>query len=66
MKKFEKYRENLRYDEATGHVYSYNTLVAKKEGPYLIELGYWSVTTRKHVNYAAAQLGLAVREYQKK
>ena len=66
MTKFEKFRENLRYDEATGNVYSYDTLVAKKDGLYLIELGYWSLTTRKHVNYVAAELGLTVRQYQKK
>ena len=66
MTKFEKFRENLRYDEATGNVYSYDTLVAKKDGLYLIELGYWSATTRTHVNYVAAELGLTVRQYKKK
>lgn len=42
-------------------VYSYNTHVATQHGDRLVEHGYYSVTTRKHVNYAAAQLGLRVQ-----
>ena len=37
---------------------SYSTLVARVEDSKLIELGRWSKTTTKHVNYVAKQLGL--------
>ena len=45
-------------------VYSYDTHVATKKGDRLIELKYYSVATRKHVNYAAEQLGLRVQHCQ--
>lgn len=45
-------------------VYSYNTHVATKQGDRLVELSYHSVTTRKHINYAAEQLGLRVQHCQ--
>jgi len=60
MKKFQKYKTNLSYD--TEWVYSYKTRVAKIDTPYLVKLGYWSVTTSKHINYAARELGLTVIE----
>jgi hypothetical protein len=44
-------------------VWSYSTNVARKEGNKLIELGYWSVTTRKHVNYVANELNLNLIKY---
>lgn len=54
--KFSKYKANLSYD---GHsVFSYGTRVAHVQGAELIQLGWWSVTTQKHVNYAAQELGL--------
>ena len=59
--KFPKYRENLRvlYTDNLGtFVQSYNTLVAKVEDTKLIQLGWWSKTTQKHINYAAKELGL--------
>lgn len=46
------------------HIYSYGKHVATKQGDRLVELGYYSVTTRKHVNYAAEQLGLRVQHCQ--
>lgn len=45
-------------------VYSYDTHVATQQGDRLIELRYYSVTTRKHINYAAEQLGLRVQHCQ--
>ena len=59
---FAKYKQNLRvanYDGAD-YVVSYTTRVAKIDygKGELIQLGYWSVTTQKHINYAANQLGL--------
>lgn len=59
--KFPKYRENLRvlYTDNLGtFVQSYDTLVAKVEDTKLIQLGWWSKTTQKHINYAAKELGL--------
>ena len=58
MKNFEKYKQNLRQDGR--EIYSYNTLVARVNRGYthLTQLGYWSMTTQKHINYAAKQLNL--------
>ena len=53
---FKKYKANLSYD---GHsVFSYGTRVAHVDGQELKQLGWWSVTTQKHINYAADELGL--------
>ena len=57
MRKFDKYKENLR--EHNGEIWSYNTKVAEiKDDGKLHQLGWWSVTTQKHINYAAKELGL--------
>jgi len=53
---FDKYKKNLEYKGE--FVYSYGTKVARVEYPNLIQLGWWSVTTQKHINYAARELGL--------
>jgi hypothetical protein len=58
MKKFTKYRENLSHDDK--YVYSYGTKVAEIKGKTLVKLGYWSMTTTKHINYAGKELGLKV------
>jgi hypothetical protein len=58
VKRFDKYRQNLTYDER--YVYSYGTTVAEIRKDILFVLGYWSRTTAKHVNYAAEQLKLKV------
>jgi len=51
-----KYKANLK---VTGNkVFSYNTHVATIEGNDLIQLGYWSQTTQKHINYVADELDL--------
>lgn len=54
--KFTKYTQNLQVKD--GYVWSYTTKVARIESEELIQLGWWSVTTQKHINYAAEQLGL--------
>ena len=51
---FKRYKQNLRYEHP--YLISYTTKVAKVCGDYLKELGYCSVTTRKHVNYASQEL----------
>ncbi len=57
---FKKYKQNLRLViiEGIEYVQSYQTLVARVEGKNLIQLGWWSVTTQKHINYAAKELNL--------
>ena len=57
---FERYKENLRLVDFDGSTYvqSYSTRVAKVDGNKLVQLGWWSKTTQKHINYAAKQLGL--------
>ena len=57
---FPKYKQNLRLvtNDLGTFVQSYSTLVAKVEDTKLVQLGWWSVTTQKHINYAAQQLGL--------
>lgn len=58
MQKFKRYQQNLSvvYKDGIQFVKSYETLVAKVEGDNLIQLGYWSMTTQKHINYAAKEL----------
>lgn len=58
--KFKKYTENLSVVDIDGETFvqSYSTLVAKVDGNHLIQLGWWSKTTQKHINYAAQELNL--------
>jgi len=58
MYTFNKYKQNLRVDG--NFVISYTTRVAEINGDKLIQLGWWSVTTQKHINYAANELGLTL------
>ncbi len=62
MNTFKKYKQNLCLVEVNGESYikSYSTLVAKinYDKKELNQLGYWSVTTQKHINYAAKELNL--------
>jgi hypothetical protein len=57
---FPKYKQNLRVvtNGYQSYVQSYDTCVARIEGDKLIQLGWWSKTTQKHINYAAKELGL--------
>ena len=58
--RYKKYKENLIIigDE----VISYTTKVAEidREKMVLKQLGYWSVTTQRHINYVAEQEGLTL------
>ena len=64
MRTFNKYKQNLR--QQGDDIWSYSTHVAtimydKDYHPsHLEQLGYWSQTTQKHINYAASELGLEV------
>ena len=52
----EKYKENLKV--IGNQVYSYSTHVATIAEDKLFQLGYWSQTTQKHINYVASELDL--------
>jgi len=56
---FQRYRKNLQYD--SNHVWSYDTKVAEIHPDHILQLGYWSATTQKHINFASSQLGLPVK-----
>ena len=56
MRTFDRYKQNLR--QIGDDIWSYSTKVATIEDNKLKQLGWWSVTTQKHINYAAAELGL--------
>ena len=58
MRTFNKYKQNLRQDQ--DKIISYSTHVATIEGDTLRQLGYWSMTTQKHINYAAKELNLTL------
>ena len=56
MRTLDKYKTNLRILDC--QVWSYSTHVATIDGNDLIQLGYWSQTTQKHINYVADELDL--------
>jgi len=58
MKRFEKYCKNLRQEG--DKIYSYSTHVATVNSNTLVQLGYWSQTTQKHINYVAKELELLI------
>ena len=56
--KLDKYKNNLSIVTVGNYDYikSYDTLVARIEGGEIIQEHKYSVTTQKHINYAAKQL----------
>jgi len=56
----DKYKQNLRV--IGNNVYSYCTHVATIDGSNLIQLGYWSMTTQKHINYVAKEFNLTLKK----
>lgn len=56
MYKLSKYKQNLTIKG--NQVWSYTTHVATIEKDKLYQLGYWSQTTQKHINYVAKELDL--------
>ena len=58
----DKYKTNLRILDC--QVWSYSTHVATIDGNDLIQLGYWSQTTQKHINYVADELDLILIKEQ--
>ena len=69
MRTFKKYQNNLSivYFEGADYIKSYKTLVAKIDYDTRTAqvLGYWSMTTSKHINYACNELGLTQIKTQK-
>jgi len=58
MRTFKKYKQNLRQEGK--NIWSYTTIVATIDGNKLNQHGWWSVTTQKHINYAAKELNLTL------
>lgn len=58
MRKLARYKQNLSIQG--NNVWSYTTIVAQIKGSELHQLGYWSKTTQKHINYVADELGLTL------
>lgn len=56
----ERYKQNLKVVGCD--VISYTTKVAIIDpiAKTLTQLGWWSVTTQKHINYVAKELGLTL------
>lgn len=56
----DRYKQNLKVVDRA--IYSYNIKVAEidSEAGELRQLGWWSVTTQKHINYVGRELGLKV------
>lgn len=52
----QKYKQNLKIEG--NKVISYITHVATIKSSELHQLGYWSMTTQKHINYVAKELNL--------
>jgi len=57
----DRYKQNLRIEG--NKVISYVTHVATIDNGKLIEKGWWSVTTQKHINYVAKELDLKLVKY---
>lgn len=56
MQSFDRYKQNLKREG--NYIISYTTKVAEIKGNELHQLGWWSTTTQKHINYAAKELNL--------
>jgi len=61
MRLFARYKQNLQVDD--NFVYSYGTKVGRidHESRSIITLGWWSVTTSKHINYVGREYGYKVQ-----
>ena len=56
----DRYKQNLRVTDS--NVFSYNTKVADIDhlNKTITPLGWWSVTTSKHINYVGREYGYKV------
>ena len=62
MRTFDRYKQNLRATDDA--VYSYDTRVAEIDhtNRIITPLGWWSVTTSKHINYVGSEYGYKVQK----
>ena len=62
MRTFEKYKQNLK--ASSTHVYSYETKVAEIDHATqtIKPLGWWSMTSSKHINYVGSEYGYQVQK----
>jgi hypothetical protein len=62
MRTFEKYKQNLK--ASSTHVLSYDTEVAEIDHATqtIKPLGWWSMTTTKHINYVGSEYGYEVQK----
>ena len=62
MRQFDKYKQNLRATDNL--IYSYETKVAEidHETRTIKPLGWWSMTTSKHINYVGSEYGYEVQK----
>ena len=58
MEKFSKYKQNLKREG--NNIISYTTHVATIKDDKLHQLGYWSATTQRHINFVAQELDLTL------
>ena len=56
----DRYKQNLRI--IGNDVYSYSTHVATIHQDKLLQHGWWSVTTQKHINYVANEYNLVIEK----
>ena len=61
MRTFKKYKQNLKQEG--NKIISYTTIVATIDGDTLRQLGWWSQTTQKHINYVAKELNLTLAKH---
>ena len=62
MRQFDKYKQNLRATD--NYIYSYETKAAEidHETKTIKPLGWWSMTTSKHINYVGSEYGYEVQK----
>ena len=60
---FKRYKQNLKTDY--NNIWSYDTKVAKINHTErkITPLGYWSMTTSKHINYVGKEYGYEVQKW---
>jgi len=62
MRTFDKYKQNLK--ASSTHFLSYDTEVAEIDHATqtIKPLGWWSMTTTKHINYVGSEYGYEVQK----
>ena len=61
MRLFTRYKQNLQVDD--DYIYSYGTKVARiyHTNRTIVTLGWWSMTTSKHINYVGREYDYKVQ-----